>query len=140
MKTCVLSLSFACFLGGVVFAGGTAFQTEQHDREVVLLCEFEDDRVVKLSSVDERVVWHENGDEYPTTSLAHHRITHDPILSVFAYGVGIGSPRLDIYQGVTHADKPNYELGTAVLSDTLVGRDKLLIRAVKGFCQSEQLK
>ncbi len=140
VKTSLLSFSCACFLGSVVFAEGTIVPTEQHASEVVLHCEFEDDRTVKLVSLDDRVVWHENGEDNPTRNWAHFRISDDPILSVFAYGIGIGSPRLDMYQGVTHADKPNYELGTAVLSDTLVGRDKLFIRTVEGFCQTEQSK
>ena len=140
MNTSLLSLSCACFLGGVVFAEDTKLLTEKHASGVVLHCEFEDARTVKLLSLDNRVVWHENGEEYPTSTWAQIRTTDDPILSVFAYGIGIGSPRLDMYQGITHADKPNYGLGTAVLSDTLVGRDKLLIRSVEGFCESEQSK
>ncbi|MEX0278157.1 MAG: hypothetical protein AB3N19_11610 [Ruegeria sp.] len=140
MKTSLLTLSCACFLSGVVFAEGKTLQTEQHASGVVLHCEFENDRTVKLLSLDDRVVWHENGKEYPASTWAHIRITGDPILSVFAYGIGIGSPRLDMYQGVTHAEKPNYEPGTAVLSNTQVGRDKLLIGTVEGFCQSEQIK
>ncbi len=90
-----------------------------------------------LSETEHKLIWHENGLEYPTSDWSHIRVTHDPILSVFAYGPDIGSPRLDVFQGVFNADKPNYELGTAILSETLVGRDKLLTRSVEGFCEAE---
>lgn len=105
---------------------------------MIVNCEFEDQRTVMLSLRDGGIVWRENNIDYPTSDWTHIRITGDPVLSVFAYGVGIGSPRLDIYQGVANVEKPSFELGTAILSETLVGRDRLLIEAVEGFCQTEQ--
>lgn len=132
-----LAAFFVCLLGTVVSAENTVVLSKQIEAKVVLRCTFEDKRTVLLSATEHQVIWQENGSEYPTSDWTHIRITHDPILSVFAYGPGIGSPRLDVFQGVFNADKPNYELGTAIISDTLVGRDKLLTRSVEGFCEAE---
>ncbi len=126
-----------CLLGTFVSAENKTPQPKQVQSEVLLRCKFENQRTVMLTANEHQVIWHENDSEYPTSDWAHIRVTHDPILTVFAYGPGIGSPRLDIFQGVFNADKPNYELGTAILSETLVGHDKLLTNSVEGFCEAE---
>ncbi len=137
-KAYYLAAFFVCLFGTTFFAGTTALEAKQGETEFVLRCMFEGERKVSLIATKSQVVWHENGIEYSTKDWTDIRITHDPILTVFAYGPGIGSPRLDIFQGVTHSDKPNYELGTAIISETLVGRDKLLTKTVEGFCEAEK--
>ncbi|WP_142633767.1 hypothetical protein [Ruegeria faecimaris] len=132
-----LAAFFVCLFVTVASAESAILQSKQTESEIVLLCRFENQRNVMLSETEHQLIWHENGLEYPTSDWSHIRVTHDPILSVFAYGPDIGSPRLDVFQGVFNADKPNYELGTAILSETLVGRDKLLTRSVEGFCEAE---
>ncbi|WP_209503914.1 MULTISPECIES: hypothetical protein [unclassified Ruegeria] len=138
MKTSLLAVFCSCLLGSIAFAQSLAPQAKQSRNGVIFRCDFENQRTVILSALDDRIVWQENGSDYPASDWAHIRISHDPILSVFAYGVGIGSPRLDIYQGIFHADKPGYDLRTAILSETLVGRERLIVEAVEGFCQGEQ--
>ncbi|WP_171099037.1 hypothetical protein [Ruegeria sp. HKCCD7255] len=138
MKASFLSVFLSCFLACVVYAENSTPEATRSDTQVVLRCEFEDQRTILLSASDHEVTWSEKGIESPTSDLTHVRITHDPLLTVFTYGVGIGSQRLDVFQGVFHAEKPSYEVGTAILSETLVGRDKLFVRSVEGFCQTEE--
>ena len=137
-KVSWLAVLFTCFFVNFVSAEDSASQSQQTGDKFILRCEFEDQRTVVLSANSHQVTWLENGSEYPTSDWTHIRITTDPILSVFAYGPGIGSPRLDVFQGVFNANKPNYELGTAIISETLVGRDKLLTKSVEGFCEAEK--